>query len=254
VFERDLAGRFPFHKLEAGTKLEDASPEATFRFLQEAADFTRRYRGVLADRKDPSARDVVRFLDRLEKVRVFLAPLWSQADAATDGFYEVKVDFRANQAREVGGNQIAAWSMKIAEERLSLGGPKSVSRWRLGEPVRLSMRWAKNGPDVPTEGANPNMTVKEREVTFEDRGSWALLRTIAGHQVSNLDAAEGADVSGHVLLFVVRTIPDPSGGFVDRVGADAGVVRVFVRLGLTAGEKDKAFKYPYFPEIAPALN
>lgn len=254
AFGRDLAGRFPFHKLEAGTKIEDASPEATFRFLQEADDFWRRYRNVLSERKDSSAVAVSRFLERIDKVRVFLAPLWSQTDAATDGFFEVKVDFRVNQAREVGGNQIAAWSMKIAEERLFLGGPKTASRFRLGDPVRLWMRWAKNSPDVPVRGPDLDRTVKDREVTFEERGSWALLRMIAGHQLLTLDAADGADVSGHVLLFVVRTIPDPSGGFVDRIGVDAGAVRVFVRLGLSANEKDKPLKYPYFPEIAPSLN
>lgn len=254
VFNRDLQGRFPFQRLESGTKIDDASADATRRFFHDAEDFTTRYRGVLSRRRDASAISVVRFLDKVKAANAFLAPVLSQSDAAADGFFDVKVDFRVNQLREVGGNHVAAWSMKFAEERLLLGGPKASSRFRLGDPVRLELRWAKNGPDLPASTKEPNVTVKDREVSFEERGTWALLRMIAGHQISSQDVTDGEGAGGNVLLFVVRTIPDPSGGFLDRVGADAGVARVFIRLGLSGGEKDKALKYPDFPQSAPTLN
>jgi hypothetical protein len=50
----------------------------------------------------------------------------------------------------------------------------------------------------------------------------------------------------------VRVIPDPGGGFIDRVSTDSGEARVFIRITLPGVEKDKLLKYPDFPTTAPA--
>jgi type VI secretion system protein ImpL len=254
-FNRDLAGRFPFAKLLANAAVEDAPVDTVRRVLAASDDVRKRYRAALLARGDASARDVARFLDKMEAVRTFLAPVLSPTDSSIDGFYDARVDFRVNQAREVGGYQIAEWGLRVAEERIVLGGPKSSVRWRLEDPVKFQLRWAKNSPDIPTPKQNDEdrWAIVGREATTEEQGIWALLRFIARHQIVLRDD-EGGDSAGHTLLFSARTVPDPEGGFLDRVGDDSSIVRVFIRIFLVGTEKDKLLKYPDFPLQAPALT
>ncbi|AUX27898.1 hypothetical protein SOCEGT47_084980 [Sorangium cellulosum] len=254
-FHRALADRFPFARLEPGVDREDANPEDVRVFLQNASDFRKRFRPVLALRGGAASRAAVRFLDRIEKVREFLAPMWAQGDATMDGSFDVTVAFRVNQAREVAGNQIAEWTLRIADERLSLGGPKPTATWRLGDPVELALRWAKNSPDVPSLEQSAGAVTRERTAFFEASGPWALLRLMAMHAHSMEEAElRKEDAAANILQLVVLTVPDPAGGWLERVGTSGGVARVFVRLGLVGKEKDKPLKYPDFPTAAPVLD
>lgn len=248
-FERSLANRFPFTR---NLQAEDASPEVTRAFLTDMADFRKRYAPLLARKTDAGSRDVLRFLDKAEAARIFLEPLWVQSESG-DGVYEVKVAFRSNRAREVGGNQIVDWSLRLAEERLFIEGAKLSAPWHIGDPVRVQLRWAKNSPAIPAAAQAPGLVVQERIVTIEERGVWSLLRLIAGFQTSLRDPAAKSDAAAHMLLFVVNTLPDPAGGFLDRVGTDEGTARVFLRLSLGGTNKDKVYKFPEFPVMAPTL-
>jgi type VI secretion system protein ImpL len=247
-FNRSLSEKFPFSKSE---QAEDAPLDAVREILADANDFRKRYRPLLASRE--SAKSVVRFLDKLDAARVFLEPLWAQGELV-DGSYEVRVEFRANVAREIRGNQIVEWSTRIAEAQLSTSGPKDAARWHINDPVRVQLRWAKNSPDVPTisQGEGSRATVQDRTVTFEERGLWSLLRLIAVHQSAILEPGSKSDAAS-LLLFAVRTAPDSSGGYIERVGSDAGLARVFLRLTLAGTDKDKILKYPDFPPTAPGL-
>jgi type VI secretion system protein ImpL len=249
-FERSLANRFPFTR---NLQTEDASPEATRAFLTDVGDFRKRYGPLLTRKTDAASKDLVRFLDKSEAVRIFLEPLWAQSEAG-DGAYDVKVGFRSNRAREVNGNQIAEWTLRLAEERLSLDGAKASAPWHIGDPVRVQLRWARNSPAIPTAVQAPGVTVRARIVTVEERGVWSLLRLIAGFQTSLRDPAAKSDATAHMLLIVVNTTPDPTGGFLDRVGTDEGTTRVFIRLALGGANKEKSYKFPEFPVMAPALG
>ena len=247
-YNRSLADRFPFSKNE---RAEDAAPEAVRSFVVGASDFRKRYRGVLAERRDSSSKEMVRFLDRIEGVRSFLSPLWASGDLA-DGAFEVRVEFRTNTSRELAGNEIAGWTMRLAEDRLTRDGPKSSARWHIDDPVRVELRWAKNSPDMPSSSQAPRVVVSDRTVIFEERGLWGLLRLIAAHR-STLRDSESRAQGSSLLVFNVRTIPDPQGGFIDRVGVESSSARVFIRLTLTSTAKDKAvvLRYPDFPTRAP---
>jgi type VI secretion system protein ImpL len=249
AFERGLANRFPFTR---NLQSEDASPEVTRGFLADVADFRKRYAPLLARKTDEGSRDVLRFLDKAEAARLFLEPLWVQSDVG-DGVYDVKVVFRTNRAREVGGNQIVDWSLRLAEERLSIEGTKPSAPWHIGDPVRVQLRWAKNSPAIPAAVQATGVLAQERIVSIEERGVWSLLRLIAGFQTSLRDPAAKSDAAAHMLLFVVNTVPDPAGGFLDRVGTNEGTARVFVRLALGGTNKEKAYKFPEFPVTAPTL-
>lgn len=247
-FLRHLGDRFPFAK---GAPPEDAPPEATRLLLHEAGELRRRYRRLLEHRADGAAAQAVRFLDRLDRARLFLEPLWAQGAAGAEGALEVHAELRANAGRELRGNQIAEWTVRLADEPLTLGGAKSSAKWRIGDPVRVQLRWAKNSPDMPAASQGPHAVTSGRLVSFEHRGSWALLRLLAT-QESALRDSEPRGAGAHLLLFEVRTIPDPGGGFIDRTGTDAGAARVFIRLTVTGAGKDRTVRYPDFPAAADA--
>jgi type VI secretion system protein ImpL len=105
---------------------------------------------------------------------------------------------------------------------------------------------------MPATAQAPRVSVSGRTVTFEERGLWALLRLIASHQTTVRDP-ETRTEGGTLLLFNVRTVPDPQGGFIDRVGTEVGSARVFIRLTLSGTTKDKStvLRYPDFPTRAP---
>lgn len=251
TFNRELSGKFPFVKIEPGLRVEDARPETVRSFLKAAADFRSDFGYFLKKDSRAGAADVNGFLDKIEDVRAFMMPMWAQSDSADDGIYDVKVEFRVNQTTEVGGNRIAEWATRFGEERLYRDGPKVEASWRVNDPVRTDLRWAKSSLDTPLPEQGPNVTVNDRLVTFEERGPWALLRMIAFHQTST--EANKADGATHVLQYVVLSTPDPSGGFIERVGADTNTVRVFIRVTVTGIEKDKPLRYPEFPITAPNL-
>lgn len=255
-FVRALADRFPFAKLEPGVDREDANPDDVRIFIQNATDFRKRYRGVLALRSDEAAKATVRFLDRMEKVREFMEPMWGAGESSMEGRFDVHVSFRVNRGREVAGNQIAEWSLRFTDERITMESPKPMATWRIGDPTRVQLRWAKNSPDIPSAEQDPGVTVKERTAAFDQKGTWALLRLIATHKSTAEDGESKEDASSNMLQLVVFTIPDPAGGWVERVDTPdvGGVARVFLRLGLTGKEKDKPLKYPDFPTTAPMLD
>lgn len=251
TFNRELAGKFPFVKVEPGLRVEDARPETVRSFLKAAADFRTDFGYFLRKDSRPSASEVDRFLEKIEAVRTFMMPMWAQTDSADDGMYDIKVEFRVNQPVEVGGNRVAEWAMRFGEERLFRDGPKVEASWRVNDPVRTDLRWAKSSLDTPLSEQSATVTVNGRTVTFEERGPWALLRMIAFHQTST--EANKADGASHVLEYVVQSTPDPSGGFIERVGSETNTVRVYNRITVTGVEKDKPLRYPEFPTSAPNL-
>jgi type VI secretion system protein ImpL len=253
-FQRTIAERFPFSRNE---QAEDAAPEAVKSFLLDAEGFRKRYRTLLEQRRDTASQQVVRFIDKLDRVRAFLEPLWAQGEGGDGGAYTLKVEFRANTARESGANEIADWSLRLGEAQLDLGAAKASAKWRPGDAVRAQLRWAKNSPNMPVASPGLRLKVEGRLVTFDERGPWALLRLIAAHENAPQDRESSRDAA-QLLLFEVRTMPDPGGGFIDRTGTDAGAARGFIGLTISGSGKDKerALKYPQFPTSAadaPAL-
>lgn len=245
-FLRSLGDRFPFAR---GTPAEDAPPEATRALLADAGELRRRYRRLLEHRAEGNAPQVVRFLDRLDRARTFLEPLFTHG--AEPAGFEVAVELRANAARELRGNQIAEWAVHLGDENVTLGSAKAAAKWRVGDPARVELRWAKNSPDMPAAAQGAHAVSRGRLVAFEHRGPWALLRLLVAQESALRD--EGTSRGSQLLLFEVRTIPDPGGGFVDRTGTDTGAARVFIRLGLSGAGKDRSLKYPDFPTASDAV-
>lgn len=249
-FNRSLANRFPF---ASSAQAEDATPEAVRAFLARAGEFRTDFRDILASQRDDRSRTLVKFLDRLEAASNFLSPLWPQSEAV-DGFYDVRVKFRPNALRETGGSEIAERSLRVGEERFNPGGTKQTFHWHVGDPIRVAFRWAKNSPNLPAAVQGSHLVAKGRMVTLDQSGSWSLLRIIASHLKPSRDL-EAKPESMQLLEFRVAIVPDPTGGFLDRIGPDGEYSRLFLGLTLSGGEKNKEsiLKYPDFPTTAPTF-
>jgi type VI secretion system protein ImpL len=55
-------------------------------------------------------------------------------------------------------------------------------RWMVGQPVRLTLRWARNGYQRPAnDPLQPSLVVRDLEAGWEYSGPWSLLRLMRSH-------------------------------------------------------------------------
>src|SRR5690348_2086833 len=102
-----------------------------------------------------------------------LQPLWNSmmANPAQPPVpvFDLTPTFRVNQQRESGGNQIITWTLKVGDQIFQSGQPAHSGRWSLGEPVTLTLEWAKDAAVMPVPGTgtgDPVMSVRGRVATF----------------------------------------------------------------------------------------
>ena len=85
---------------------------------------------------------------------------------------------------ERGADQVIAWSLYAGNQQINYPGEAQPNlRWMVGQPVRLTLRWAKNGSQRPVnDPSQPNLAVRDFEAGWEYGGPWSLLRLIRSHQ------------------------------------------------------------------------
>ena len=261
-FNATLAGHFPF---ALDTVLDRQTVEA------DPGDIRRFYRtfdAVEADPPQPRLRALMGpdgvaaadFLDRLAAARQMLQPILDDTPIDQPLTLEADVDFRPNPGLDAAGNQVLEWAIDTGDQHLSSLDDKHVIDWSYGQPVKLTLRWARNAPQmpVPSDGA---VAPRTREVmagwSFTD--PWALLAFL--HQQSAAHDPEvplPARKPETVLMTVpLQRNPDAAAG-----GAPVAndLARLFLRFKLTAiirmpGQPDKrvAVTLPSFPASAPVL-
>ena len=260
-FNQKLVGRFPFCNIESGEILSEVDPE-------DIRDFYR-----LFDRDVPTIRKVVtgndkvgisgekalEFLEEMETVRLFFAPFLEGADKEKEERPEVPafdfmVQFRVNQGHEKGGNQIIEWKLAVGEQEFQYRGEKHRGRWRFGDPIRLSLRWAKNSTvsPVPPMG-RPEIKVLDKKVEYVYGNLWSFLYFLRKHSGSPADFDQLTDSKPHTLKFEIDTShPD-----VTQQGDEKARARMFIRVTpMVPDEKKRQILImpSFLSETAPALN
>jgi len=178
-------------------------------------------------------------------VRQLLASLFPNDPAAPAGL-DVMVKFRANTNGEQDGNKIIDWSITIGDQTLSLRDAPRALRWRVGEPVRISLRFANDVPIVPrADPENPYLEVSRKNAVFRFEGPWALL-----DMLQLMRANEVSDSRNSLLKLEVPAQSDERDPT-----SRARSVRVFVGMTLSEPGKTTALPWPaQFPERAPTLE
>lgn len=253
LFNRTLAGKFPF----AATAPADDADEAT---LGAVADYFRLFaanapqvRKDLADGSTPDEQDEVAFLDQMEKVRVFLAPLLEQGGTELPGF-DVAADFRVNRGAERGADQIIEWRLSIADQVLSRGQKPEPVRWHLSDPVTITLRWAKNGPTSPVlQGVADAQEMQTRLVSWSYDDRWSLLHLMVDHRTPPEQLDRRSDLAPQVLKFTAQTVQVI--GPETRAPGPVGEARAFIRVRLSTlppgGKAPVPLVMPDFPTHAP---
>jgi type VI secretion system protein ImpL len=96
---------------------------------------------------------------------------------------EMDVRWRTDRDEERGADQVIAWSLIAGNQQVSYPGePQPNLRWMVGQPIRLTLRWARNGSQRPAnDPLQPTLVVRDLEAAWEYSGPWSLLRLMRSH-------------------------------------------------------------------------
>jgi type VI secretion system protein ImpL len=251
AFEAGLAGRFPFVGAGLGepmtqlNRLADvADPQSVRRFFATFGDELAKLGDpdMAADGPDIDASD---FATALLATRPFLGLPENGTLASTPAF-AVAVDFRTNVRHERGGDQIIEWTLRVGEERLSSFEPGRHLVWRQGDPVELTLRWARNAPQAPTAPRRPDASLDGRTLRLAYDGPWALLALIAANAAPFPDIVLVADPRPNLLRITTPLVQNPEAARGDLPRLDDALV--YLRLDVRA--LDATGSSPVGPTLA----
>lgn len=253
LFNRELAGSAPF--ATPGTGFVRAVEPGALRTYFKASDaYVANYFPVLekTERLGSDRYPALAFLEQMKAVRAMFAWFLEQAEPDLRPVFDLDVDFRVNQSRERGAENIIDWTLTAGPNSLSSLAPKQLIRWTEGDPVVLGLRWAKDSPTQPM--AAPGLRVDaDGRATFTYSGPWSLTHLILANKAPSGDLDRGEDLSKPVLRFVVptRTGVSEVDALVEEVATGEAVV--YVRVQLLAPEGKSPLVIPKFPVSAPSL-
>ncbi len=241
-FNRTLAGRYPFGP-QPSNPFSEADP-------QDVASVFALYDGNTGPLGLTSSSAQRSFLATLATLRPFFDALTAKGTASID----VVPRFRVLREREAGGDQIADWTLQIGAAETGTqvfrsGEPEHKGTWTVGQPVTLTIRWARNAPFVPAPAATPNMQASSSGVVYRFADAWALLRLVHAFQAP-LPDQDSVRRDGGVLVF---RIPEVGVANLARLQpSTVAEARVYLQLAMFAPGKPDAVAVPIFPLPAEA--
>jgi type VI secretion system protein ImpL len=257
LFNKSLAGQFPFADVVAKAKTQpEATPESVIAFY---GLFDKNLKGARSALKNNSlfgelSDKALHFLDEMEAIRPLVIPAAANAEKEPPFSLDFIPRFRVNNAREAGGNQIIDWTMQVGGQLFHQREPEHPGRWRAGNPVRLSLRWANDSLFQPVpDPAQPYMRIRERNAYFEFTNKWALLSFIRGLEAPPSDASSGSDSKPYLLKLKVKTARDPKWSRNDSEAA-TGEATVYLQIRIMLVGDKNPMVLPPFPIIAPNLE
>lgn len=173
-FNQYLAGRFPFSQ---DVRASDADPARVQHLLELIETRLPLAQAGLTLSQAPERLAAEDFLNRLKQAGAWLGPLFVRDKSGILGV-EMDVRWRTDRDEERGADQVIAWSLDAGNQQISYpGGGQQNLRWMVGQPVRLTLRWARNGYQRPAnDPLQPNLVVRDLEAGWEYQGPWSLLR------------------------------------------------------------------------------
>jgi type VI secretion system protein ImpL len=258
-FNQSLAGGFPFTDLGTRPDYPDLDPWELLKFFRLFDSKEKAAREALARSADFGAtpEGAVEFLDQVARVRAFFAPFLEKKQGPT---FDFRVQFRVNPDQEIGANQIIDWKFEVGKKKFAHLSDDLEGRWVLGDPIRLTLRWANNSPVVPVSGAMPApVKAKDRVAVFEYDDRWSLFTLLVKHGLmlkragTVAECDQGFDPEPYTLKFTVRTDPDPAGQPGQRSELKSSNAEVFMRVSLVTANKQEPLLLPCFPRTAPPV-
>jgi type VI secretion system protein ImpL len=255
-FNRDLAGLFPFAPPSASS-LNEADPRTV-------SDFYRQYdtsADVLSARlKGPNQSMGENFLAMLRNTRPWFASVLTTASSEEPASLDIVPQFRVDRKNEIGGNQIIGWTLQIGNTTVHGDEPPTKIRWHYGDPVSLTLRWAKDSPFVPANipsapgSSSPLFNGDSVSWTFKD--GWSLIRFVqafTAYDGLNSMSPGAADSQPFVLGFNIPEVAD-SAASAKLQSQTITSARVFIRLLISSPGAKETITEAGFPALAPPLS
>lgn len=173
-FNQYLSGRFPFAQ---DVRASDADPARVQHLLELIETRLPLAQAGLALSQTPERLAAEDFLNRLKQASAWLGPLFVRDKSGILGV-EMDVRWRTDRDEERGADQVIAWGLNAGNQQIRYpGGGQQNLRWMVGQPVSLTLRWARNGYQRPAnDPLQPNLVVRDLEAGWEYQGPWSLLR------------------------------------------------------------------------------
>lgn len=258
AFNKSLSGGFPFTDLGRRPEYPDLDPAELLKFFRLFDSKEKAAREALIRSADfgASPRYAEEFLDQIIKVRDFFGPFLEKKQGPMLDF---NIQFRVNREEEIGANQIIDWNMEVGKKKFAYLSDDLNGRWIFGDPVRLTLRWAKDSPTIPVTGAQPSaVKAKDRVAVIEYDDRWSLFTLLMRHGLmlkrtgTPAECDQGFDSDPYTLKFTVRTDPDPAGAD-QKKDLKPASAEVFLRLSLMTANKQEPLLLPCFPRKAPPV-
>ena len=273
-FNQQLAGKFPFASIGKEKVYAEAAPAdiRNFYILFDKEALTIKETLKRDQRYGVSGRHVIKFLDQMTELRPIFASYIEIEDKESKEIptLDFDVEFRVNRKREQLANRIIGWKLTIADQVFTRGADKPAGRWRYGDPIMLTLRWAKDARDYPVFGGDQaGIKIEGKTIQFTFTNQWSLFRLLRLHAGTAEDFDQHTDPKPHTLKFVIDTRRE-----VDQKEAKEKAkkeakeeakketkeakAKIYIRLVLVVSDKakkiQKVIKIPAFPEKAPPLN
>ncbi|WP_025111459.1 type VI secretion protein IcmF/TssM N-terminal domain-containing protein [Pseudomonas sp. H1h] len=239
-FNQYLADRFPFAN---GVQAQDADPARVQHFLEIVDKRLAVAQAGLVLSQTPERLAAEDFLNRLKQASVWLTPLFVRDKSGILGV-ELDVRWRTDREEERGADQVIAWGLLAGNQQINYPGAEQPNlRWMVGQPIRLTLRWARNGKERPVnDPLQPNLVVRDMEAGWEYGGPWSLLRLMRAHfSVQRQPNLDYTDFPLALRLPVTAATDSVTSEF----------TRMFVRLSLMSQGSKLPLAIPPLPTRAP---
>jgi len=255
MFNANLAGKFPFSPVNGAKAPAQVTQEAVTEFYALLDRSGKAARGTLKEdtRFGESAGQALNFLDQVERLRPLVLASSADADKEPPFTLDFVPHFRTNQAAETGGNQIIEWVLQVGGQLFRQREPDHPGRWRPGNTVRLSLRWANDSMFLPTAEGQADARIRDRNAYFEFTDRWSLLTFLRRHQAAPSEIRQPADPQVYVLKFALKMALDPKWVHQDSDPPPGSTV-VYMSLRLSTPGGKTALVLPPFPVSAPKLT
>lgn len=255
-FNQRLAGRYPFADAPPRANDREADPEDVrgfFRLFDSGQALVK----AMPNEAAPWVLNARRFIDDMMPVRQFFAPFLDAEKPVPVPSFDVEAAFRIVREREINGDQIIGWSLSVGDQVLTHRDKARKVRWNVGDPLRLSLRWAGDAPRVPvlTEQVR-GASIDGRTLVYEYANQWSLVTALLQHRATPDLLPEYADLQPVTLSLSVLTQPVAVEGRAPDVNPipDVEQSRVFLRVTPLAPGTNQPLAPPRFPTRAPRTD
>ena len=239
-FNQYLAGRFPFAQ---DVRASDADPARVQHLLALIDTRLPLAQAGLALSQAPERLAAEDFLNRLKQAGTWLGPLFVRDKSGILGV-EMDVRWRTDRDEERGADQVIAWGLNAGNQQIRYpGGDQQNLRWMVGQPVSLTLRWARNGYQRPAnDPLQPNLVVRDLEAGWEYQGPWSLLRLMRSQ--ASAQRQPNVDYTDFPLALQLPVTAQTQARTAERT-------LMFVRLSLMSQGSKLPLSIPPLPTRAP---